>query len=96
MTTDDRVILHLVLTHHWYDEMVAGRKDVEYRAIKPHWTKMIWNRCGAITHVRFSRAYSSTTILRPVVGIDIGTCPDEGWDDDYYRINLGPIEEQES
>ena len=26
------LVLHLVLTGHWFDEMVAGRKHIEYRA----------------------------------------------------------------
>lgn len=87
-------IIHLVLTHHWFDEMVAGRKDIEYRVMSPHWTKLIWGRRGAITHARFSRAYTPTTILRPVDSIDVGPCPYEGWDADYYRLHLGPIERE--
>ena len=88
----EKVIVHLVLTHYWFDEMTAGRKDIEYRAMSPHWTKLIWDRRGKITHARFSRAYTSTMILRPVTRIDIGPCPYEGWDADYYRLHLGPIE----
>ena len=87
------VVLHFVLTHYWFDEMVNLRKDVEYRAISPHWSRLIWSRRDSIVAARFSRAYTSETILRPVIGIDIGPCPYEGWDANYYRIKLGPITE---
>ena len=87
------VVVHMVLTHHWFDEMVHGGKDVEYRAITPHWTRLIWDRRDQITHARFSRAYTCNTITRPVIGIDIGPCPYDGWDGDYYRLTLGPIDE---
>ena len=92
--TDDNVdllVVHLVLTHHWFDEMAAGRKDVEYRRKGIHWTRIIWKRANRITHARFSRGYTSTTITRPVVGIDIGPCPIDGWPGVYYRLQLGPI-----
>ena len=85
--------LHLVLTRHWFDEMVESRKHVEYRAMTPHWNRLIRDRMHEITDVRFSRGYTAETILRPVTGIDIGPCPYDGWDGDYYRIYLGPISE---
>lgn len=84
-------IVHLVLTYHWFDEMIADRKTIEYRAMTPHWEKLIWAHRDRITHARFSRGYTATTILRPVLQIDIGPCHYEGWDDDYYRLHLGPI-----
>ena len=78
--------LSLVLTSHWYNEVESRRKNIEYREIKPYWTKRIWGRRDEIKHVRFSRGYSNISLLREVVKIDIGTCPYDGWDGDYYRL----------
>lgn len=88
-----RLVVHLVLTYHWFDEMTDLRKDVEYRAMTPHWKRLIWDRRDEIAAARFSRGYTSETIIRPVIGIDIGPCPYDGWHGEYYRIHLGPIEQ---
>jgi len=87
------MIIHLVLTYHWFDEMLAGRKDIEYRRICGKWCLDIWLKRGKITHARFQRAYDKNprTILRPVTKIDIGTCPYPGFDGDYYRLHLEPM-----
>ena len=84
-------IIHLVLTFHWFDEMIAGRKDWEYREMSAHWQRLIWDRRHSIKAARFSRGYTKTTILRPVFSITIGPCPIDGWNGDYYRLELGKI-----
>lgn len=83
------VVLDLVLTHHWFDEIAAGRKDIEYRARSPHWAKTLWARRENITRVRFRRGYSSHTIVKPVLRIDCGPCPYPGWSGLFYRIHIG-------
>ena len=87
------VVLHLVLTGHWFDEMLAGRKHVEYRRCTPHWRRLLWDRRRRITHARFARGYTSRTILRPVLAVDCGGCPYDGWEGRYYRLHLGGIVE---
>ena len=87
------LVVHLVLTYHWFDEMVNLRKHVEYRAMTPHWKRLIWDRRNEIAAARFSRGYTAETIVRPVIGIDVGPCPYNGWDGDYYRLTLGLITE---
>ena len=87
------LVVHLVLTYHWFDEMVNLRKHVEYRAMTPHWKRLIWDRRNKIAAARFSRGYTAETIVRPVIGIDVGPCPYNGWDGDYYRLTLGLITE---
>jgi len=84
------LVLHLPLTHHWYDETERGAKCIEYRVMIPRWEKQIWQRRVEITHVRFSRGYTSRTLTRPVERIDIGPCPIPGWGGDYYRIHFSP------
>ena len=86
------ITLNMVLTYHWFDEMVAGRKDVEYRAMTPHWKRLIWDRRERLLDARFSRGYTKTTITRPILEIDIGPCPYEGWEENYYRIHMGAWE----
>jgi len=87
----EMITVHLVLTYHWYDEMLAGRKHTEYRKKGGMWDHLIWNRRATLTHAIFSRGYTSKTIWRPIQKIDIGPCPYDGWPGNYYRLHLGPI-----
>lgn len=87
---NEPITLHLVLTHHWFNEMESGRKAIEYRAKSDRWRKMIWEKRERITHVRFSFGYSTWTITLPVTLIDSGHCPIPGWDGEFYRIHFTP------
>lgn len=80
--------LHLVLKHEWYDEILSGRKTVEYRAMTPRWAKMLWEKRGELKFIRFARGYSAQTLTREIELIDIGPCPYPGWPGDYYRVHL--------
>jgi len=82
------MVLDLVLTYYWYDEILSGRKTNEYREIKDIWIKRIWNNRDKITHVRFHRGYTMTTITVRVDRIHKTSCPYEGWDDKYFNIYL--------
>lgn len=83
--------LDLVLTQHWFDETAAGRKDIEYRALTPHWMRRIIERRDELTHVRFRRGYTTRTLpLRTITLIDIGPCPIPGWAGNYIRIHSTP------
>jgi hypothetical protein len=83
--------LHLVLTHHWYDETQAGRKRIEYRRMTPHWMRLIYEQRDKIKRVRFARGYTRTTQSFAVDRIDIGPCPYLGWDDNYFRIHFSDL-----
>jgi ASC-1-like (ASCH) protein len=78
--------LHLVLTHHWFDEIAAGRKKVEYRKHSALWRKRIIQ--AQPRTVVFHRAYTRKTLAATVVRIDIGPCHYEGWPGDYIRIHF--------
>ena len=80
--------LHLVLTNHWYLETTEGNKRIEYRKMSAHWKKLIWDRREDITHVRFSKGYTLERTTYEVEKIDIGPCPLEGFDGEYYRIHF--------
>ena len=84
--------LHLVLSFKWFDKTFSGHKWVEYREVKPHWNRLIWNRREELTHVRFARGYSSQALTLPLLHIDVGPCPIQGWDGDFYRLHLGNSE----
>jgi len=95
MKNTELITLHLVLTYHWYDEMKAGRKDIEYRLVSRHWHRLIWLRREQIFMVRFSRGYTSETMSRAVLRIDRGRCPLDDWNGEYYRLHMPPIMKQE-
>ena len=81
--------LHLVLTHHWFDEVKSGRKRIEYRKTTLYWYKRIWAKWCAgqqIKTVTFARGYTSETITFDVTAIDQGKCPYPEWNGWYYRI----------
>ena len=39
-------ILHLTLHKKWFDQILEGTKKVEYREIKPYWTKRLFDEEG--------------------------------------------------
>lgn len=80
--------LHLVLTHHWYDEVERGAKCVEYRVMSMRWMRLIWGRRQEITHIRLARGYTKRTMLFRVRLIDVGCCPIMGWSGSYIRIHF--------
>lgn len=80
--------LLLVLTYHWYDEIAAGRKRVEYRTMSPHWRRLIWERRHELKTVTFRRGYTNTSLCRRITHIDTGACPYDGWDGEYYLIHF--------
>lgn len=83
--------IHLMLSYYWWDAMAHGCKDIEYRRICPQWQRLIWERRHLIERAIFHRAYTATSLIRPVELIDIGPCPYEGWEGDFYRLHLLPI-----
>lgn len=40
-------ILHLTLMKKWFNEILARSKKIEYREIKPYWTKRLFNEDGS-------------------------------------------------
>lgn len=53
--------LHLTLMKRWFDEILAGTKKIEYREIKPYWTKRLFDENGNPKHydlIVFRNGYS--------------------------------------
>lgn len=84
--------LDLVVTGHWYDEIVAGRKWCEYRVTSEWWMKRIWKRRRQLTHVRFRRGYTTIGSTYRISKIDMGPCPYPNWNKRYIRIYFQPME----
>lgn len=79
------VTINAVLTYHWYGEIEAGRKRVEYRDISDYWTERLWanGMSRRIKAIRFSRGYTNTRMTWEVVRI----ARNEG--EGVYEIHLG-------
>lgn len=86
--SNDGFVLHLVLTNYWFNATVYTDKRIEYREMTPHWKRRIWDKRHKITTVRFSRGYTKEVVEYAVDRIDVGPCPIEGWDGEYYRIHF--------
>jgi len=80
--------LNLVLTYHWYDEVLSGRKRIEYREITHYWCKRIWLKRDTFKTVTFARGYTNEVIRYNVTEIDMGVCPYPEWPEQYYRIHF--------
>ena len=53
--------LHFTLHKKWFDEILAGSKKIEYRDIKPYWTKRLFNDDGTpknFDEILFRNGYS--------------------------------------
>ncbi len=54
-------ILHLTLMKKWFDEIISGKKKIEYREIKPYWTKRLFDSNGKPKHydtIHFRNGYN--------------------------------------
>ena len=96
---DKRIILNL--KREWYDKIARGEKTVEYRRICDYW---IGRLCKAAPRgafyangrpirmfdvVEFRLGYKREgAIVRKITNIDIGPCPYEGWNGEYFRIHF--------
>lgn len=83
--------LHLVLTHHWYDETMSGRKRIEYRAMTARWMRLIYERRESLKRVRFARAYTKTMATFEINRIDIGPCLLAGHEGERIRIHFSDM-----
>ncbi len=76
-------ILHLTLTKVWFDEIASGLKKIEFREIKPYWTKRLERK--TFDEIHFRNGYSKS---RPFMRVE--------WQgmtkgNTFYQIHLGKI-----
>lgn len=81
------MILDLVLTHKWYDKIASGEKKIEYREIKPYWTKRLFSREWG--SVRFRKGYTLISMEFKIQGISITKEQNDLKLPECYAIILG-------
>lgn len=95
-----RIIFNL--KREWYDKIASGEKTVEYRKLSRYWryrllfSPYLMHKNGeclvpdgyvfAVFRLGYSRKHPD--IVRRIVKIDIGPCPYDGWDGEYFRIQF--------
>lgn len=85
----------------WYRQISNGEKLIEYRHVKDYWRKRLekcifelndgisaknWYAVFRLGYGGFKCAYPD--IVRRITKIDIGPCPYDGWDGEYFRIHF--------
>ena len=78
--------LHLVLTHHWFNEIYEGRKLIEYRTLNSYWRKRILDKF--FDRVIFHKGYTNEVVVAEISEVDIGECPYDGYDGKHIRIHF--------
>jgi hypothetical protein len=84
--------LHLTLKKRWFDEILAGTKKIEYREIKPYWTKRLFEDDGRAKEfdvISFRNGYNKDCreMCVEFLGVRKG--------EEHYEISLGEIVEGE-
>ena len=78
----------------WFARIWNGEKTVEYRQVKPYWQRRIggWvGKRGKFVEMRLGYGRNTPAMLLQVDRIDIGPCPYEGWDGQYYRLHFAVV-----
>lgn len=78
----------------WLARIWNGEKTVEYRQVKPYWQRRIggWvGKRGKFVEMRLGYGRNTPAMLLQVDRIDIGPCPYEGWDGQYYRLHFAVV-----
>ncbi len=75
-------ILYLTLFRKWFDEVLQGKKKIEFREIKPYWTKRLDGR--QYDYVIFKNGYSKEAPMMKVECLGIRK-------KERYEILLGRI-----
>jgi hypothetical protein len=81
--SDRRSILHLTLERQWFDDIVRGVKDEEYRDLKDYWKTRLEGRTYDI--VRFRNGYATDA---PEMDVEFLRVDKRS---DCYAIRLGKI-----
>ncbi len=89
------IVLKLVLTDHWFEEIKSGRKTHEYRIETPYWRKRIVQNgfFHSFDFVQFQKAYRKNpermTFKIKQISIINGLNTDLHIDTDVFDIELG-------
>jgi len=80
-------ILHLTLHKKWFDEILNGTKKIEYREIKPYWTKRLLDdeKPKKFDIILFRNGYGKKSPQMKVEFLGVRV------KDDKYNILLGKV-----
>lgn len=69
-------MLIFTLKKEWYDKIATGKKSIEYREVKPYWTKRLQREIGpGISDSCFIVAYFGDNV-RPTCYLQLGYNPE--------------------
>ncbi|MBS3072003.1 ASCH domain-containing protein [Candidatus Pacearchaeota archaeon] len=79
--------LFLILHRKWFIEILEGRKKIEYRDVKPYWTKRLFEEGKPIEYstVVFRNGYNKNA---PLMEVQFKGTEKKG---KYYEIGLGKL-----
>ena len=79
-------ILHLTLHKKWFDLILNGNKKIEYRDIKPYWTKRLFTdgKPKKYNYIIFKNGYSKNSPEMKVKFLGVRTR-------ERYEIILGKV-----
>ena len=80
-------ILHLTLMKKWFIDILEGKKKIEYREIKPYWTKRLFTANGTpiiYDHISFRNGYAKDA---PTMNVEFLGVKEK----EKYEIILGNI-----
>lgn len=98
---DKTKILTLTVNKYWFDMILSGHKNEEYRVIKSYWVSRLVNERVSyfdykpFTHVRFVNGYrkDSPAIIKTILSISVGypkrgLCPDSWLNTQVFVIKF--------
>lgn len=86
--------LVLNMRREWLAKVWNGEKTVEYRERKPYWDRRIggWvGQRGKFVLMVWGYRRDTPAVLLQVDKVDVGTCPYEGRDGEYYRLHFSVV-----
>lgn len=86
---------YLSLKRKWFAKIWNGEKSVEYRAVTPKYKRLaawIGDARGVFMMFYIGMMKTGPRMLVQVSKIDVGKCPLEGFDGEYYRIQFHVVQ----
>ncbi len=89
---------HLSFKRKWFAKIWNGDKRIEYRSVCPRYKRLadwVGKGCSRGVFMVFYIGMMKTgpRLLVAIDSIDIGRCPLDGFDGDYYRIKFDVVQQ---
>ena len=79
-------VLHLSLHKQWFDEILSGKKKIEYRKITKYWNKRLEGK--TFDHIHFVNGYGKD---KPWMNVELLRIEKDDAYYDEYQLHLGEI-----